>query len=673
MTTQKRSHLLPQLLALVGTVSAAACAIAADTNERDALLALLEEETELATRTRLNADYVPGIVTILHGSELANRGARTVWDALAFVPGINPVIDQTGHRRLIIRGLGAIGDNYLSGNIKVLLNGVSTNSVERGFADSVYYLPIQQIDRIEVIRGPGSAIHGEYAIAGVVNVLTRREGHSVHAMTGEFGERGGAALLSTEASNGWQASLNIAAWESNGADVMTGPDLVYQVGDPRESNAPGRANEGIASKSAVAEIKGRGLRLLGQWTEHRIGDYFGVNYILPPNSDHEAEKTTIGSLEARYRSDFTAGSVELFTGTTRHRTIKDDLYGGPPSVFPFPLPGPVLVDSDYEEQKRYSGVELTGLFAAHQLLLGVYDARTEVEQAQQTTNFGFGSHPITTGTVRQVESAVLQDEYRATDRFSLTTGVRYDHYAGIDTSLTPRIAAVWRKDEQEVYKAQYGRSFRPPTFTEAIFGGPAIRPVVADTFELGYLRKGPRGEWRGTLFHSELKDLIIFDPANAPFLFRNANFARLRGVELEGGYLISERLKLDGNVAFFDSDLNGTGNPIPGSSDWLGRLGGTLELTPETMLAIDYRVIDGFHRQAADPRPVLDGYGTINTTVTVRPSTGLTLRAGIQNVTDEDVRYPAFLGEFNGQSYVSYPGDLPRPERTWWLSASFDF
>ena len=103
------------------------------------LLSLLEQETELATRSGMNADFVPGMATILSGTDMLARGARTVWEALSLVPGISQGLEMTGERQVLSRG---VGFGYASGNIKFLLDGVSMNSTLFATANPVLNIPI---------------------------------------------------------------------------------------------------------------------------------------------------------------------------------------------------------------------------------------------------------------------------------------------------------------------------------------------------------------------------------------------------------------------------------------------------------------------------------------------------------------------------------------------------
>jgi outer membrane receptor protein involved in Fe transport len=136
--------------------------------------------TRIATKTEHQSFQAPGLISVLLGRDLLAKGVRTVGDALILVPGIEPSFASSGTRQFVVRG---IGKTFASGNIKFLLNDIPMNSTFTGQALPLLELPIEQVDRIEVIRGPGSAIHGEFAYSGVVNVITiaeKNQGFSPH-------------------------------------------------------------------------------------------------------------------------------------------------------------------------------------------------------------------------------------------------------------------------------------------------------------------------------------------------------------------------------------------------------------------------------------------------------------------------------------------------------------
>ena len=143
------------------------------------LMELFDNVTEIATKTKLNADYVPGMVTVLRGEDLEARGYQTVWEALELVNGIETSVSGTGLRQILIRG---VGRTLGSGNIKFFLDGLPINSTFLAGAHQALEFPVELIDRIEVIRGPGSAIYGEFAFTGVINVITNKSGENGHVL-----------------------------------------------------------------------------------------------------------------------------------------------------------------------------------------------------------------------------------------------------------------------------------------------------------------------------------------------------------------------------------------------------------------------------------------------------------------------------------------------------------
>src|ERR1700756_1134748 len=137
------------------------------------LLSIVRQETDVATKTRMNSDYVPGIVTVLEGDDLEALGVATAGEALGLVPGMVPQLDDRASESVIVRGLDFPFNN---GNILILVNSIPLSRQDAGINSSALSMPVEQIERIEVIRGPGSVLYGDYAFMGLVNIVTRKEG-----------------------------------------------------------------------------------------------------------------------------------------------------------------------------------------------------------------------------------------------------------------------------------------------------------------------------------------------------------------------------------------------------------------------------------------------------------------------------------------------------------------
>jgi len=146
-----------------------------------------EELIEIASNQLQSADKAPAIVTVITGKEVRKSGARDLYDILARVPGFGVSISRYGLMMSEVRGIKTIN----SEKIKFLIDGHSVNDVlYNSFSWGFNQISLDNIKRIEIIRGPGSALHGSSAVVGVINVVTKDaediDGVIVTAGGGEF-------------------------------------------------------------------------------------------------------------------------------------------------------------------------------------------------------------------------------------------------------------------------------------------------------------------------------------------------------------------------------------------------------------------------------------------------------------------------------------------------------
>ncbi|MEZ5584770.1 MAG: TonB-dependent receptor plug domain-containing protein [Candidatus Competibacteraceae bacterium] len=186
------------------------------------LMEVLDESTEIATKSRLNVDYVPGMVTVLQGRELETLGMRTVWDALALIPGVMLLQGRRGELFVGVRGFTS---PFNSGNIKVLLNSSPMSRESSGLTSQALSLPIEQVERIEFIRGPNALLYGDFAYYGVLNILTRQKTSQVATRVDEHGTTTVNGLYADQSEDGaTRFSLNIAGVAGHSVEAPTGVD-----------------------------------------------------------------------------------------------------------------------------------------------------------------------------------------------------------------------------------------------------------------------------------------------------------------------------------------------------------------------------------------------------------------------------------------------------------------
>ncbi len=656
---------------------------AGDEEEFARLIQIIQKYTEIATKTKLNIDYVPGMVTVLRGEDLEVRGIKNLWEALELVPGMDIAVNNMGLREVFVRG---IGDTVSSGNLKFQLNGISMNSALWGKAYPLLDMPVDQVDRIEIIRGPGSAIHGEFASTGVVNVITRKEGHQISGGISSYDSYSGSALYSiTDSENETAFSLNIAAFETKGAYVITGPDQLYGLGMGAISNAPGPINEVRDLSNAVIHFSFKKLEISGYYLNEGHGDYFGFLGSLPPLSNDKAFRYKNYGGQIKYEFDILDNlKINYNLGFFQHQSIWGLVFQQPPGFAGIYSDG-MAARPFYQENRFDGGLDLTySGWDKHIVKMGISFAETEIDDVWHETNYvpstGTPTGPITRytgdenwlyeGMDRTLINFSLQDEIKISETVSLTAGLRYDDYSDVGTELSPRIAAVWRITQNHILKTQYSSAFCPPTFNQLysrnnpyLVGNPQIEPETTDTFEFSYVYRNEYSMAMMTYFHSDLDALISAGGGT----YSNTGSTKIDGAEIEIEQQFMNRFKLDAGLSYSHSRNVLTGGSIPQTAEWLGDLGLIYELNKDMAVNVKYSYIGKRNRAVTDTRDNLSGYHTIDTTISLNNVfiQGLTLRAGIKNILDEDVYYasPAYL----------YPEDYPRPGREWWTKFIYEF
>ncbi|KAA6183848.1 TonB-dependent receptor [Thiohalocapsa marina] len=641
------------------------------------LMALLEQETELATRSGMNADFVPGMATILIGEDLMARGVRTVSEALALVPGISEGIEMTGERQILSRG---VGYGYASGNLKILLDGVSMNATLYATANPVLNIPIEQVERIEVIRGPGASVHGEYAYAGVIDVITRKRQRSLGAQVMDGGDRGtvwggGGAWYWQDGTRELSASFNVLGLDGD-AGVDVAQDGLYVIDLPSLSNAPGPSNESRRYRGLFANLNWRDFFLAVKLLDDDYGDHFGVNHFLPPDDDRLASRQGYQSLQIG--ADLTLSgdlSTRLRLEALRYERDRDDLFVFPADLF---TTDPVYMSQNYQETRYLAAADIHWRpNDRHQVLLGLEASHVEVDEAtwDWPEEFAIDYPWLDDSLNRRILSLVAQDVYRLGERVTLTGALRLDDYSDASTYLNPRLAAVWRVNDENILKLQYARAFRPPTFYELAYPGELTDSVEAGeiaTYELGYILRKHSWKARMILFHSELTDPIIFDDEQSGYA--NSSDVRLRGAELEYEQRLGAHLRLDANLSYVDSLDRGTDRPLAGGTDLLGNLALLWQPVEPWTAALQLRYVGERERRPDDTRPPVDAYTTADLTLSYGSASagGVFAHLGVKNLTNADVRYPDQPAGFPGLP-LPYLDDYPRPGRHWWASVGFAF
>lgn len=608
------------------------------------LLEVLEEETEIATKTKMNSDYVPGLVTVLHGEHLETLGIRTVAEAMSLVPGVQLTRLATGEPSIKVRG---ISFPFNAGNIKVMLNSIALSRESSGINSSVLLMPVEQVDRIEIIRGPGSSVYGDFAMAGVVNIITRNADGRLFLRGGDDESVGGGGHY---------------FYRNDEQDLSLG--LNISLIDDGESSAKAGINPDEERHVGVFTLDYHNFSLTLEGVRRNL-DYDKLDTPAQPGPSPPPDAPAVSSGPVRDSQDEKTWVIE---GRQKIELGQAGLEG---HLLYLHNEGQMATPPrEFRGDRIETGLDLSFTpFAGHQLILGLSYTDSDIDYASDAGRpGGLGAYEVE-GTNRKSYSTGIQDVIAVSDHFSLTLALRFDDYDDVGDLLTPRIAGVYRLGEHHVLKAQFSEGFRAPTFWE-IYPRDGLKEdldfEVIDTTELTYIYRRSQVVGRVTLYFSEI-DNGLYSRLGERF----GNFAVIesKGVEVEWEQRIGDNFRWLANISYVDTwddrwELYQTDDyQSPGVAEWLGNLAFFLQPFPNYMLTGRWLYVGDRAARDGD----IKGYDSVDFTASRSDLflKGLTLRLSAKNIFDETISYTTQRP--HGLSIDEFEG------RSWWLTLTYDF
>lgn len=698
------------ILLLLGSIPLHGGAASGDGDE-EALLMLYgdEEMISIATGSQQPIAQAPAVATVITSEDIKAIGATDLDEALETVPGLHVSRSHIGYNPLYsIRGI----HSEFNPQVLLLINGIPVTNLFYGDRNQAWGgMPVEAISRIEVIRGPGSAIYGADAFAGVINVITKGAGNidgaEIGGRVGSFNRRDAWGLFGGKW-GGFDVALTLEYHRTDGPDSIVEADAQSQFdqgapfGDPA-SLAPGSVNLQRENLDARLELARDKWRFRVGLQDREGGNGAGVAQALDPHNRMASQRwladLTYQDAEIAEHWDLTAQLSYLDTS----QEVKRDLRLFPPgSVLPIDGEGNIDPDSaDWREfkdgyignpevfERHYRG-ELSTFYTGiprHTLRFGLGALYGDIYKVVERRNYGAGVDPGDFGgpptDVSDTENAFLpggsrtnyhafaQDVWNLANDWELTTGVRWDHYSDFGDTVNPRVALVWATRHDLTTKLMYGRAFRAPSFAETRVdnnpvarGNPELDPESIETVELAFdHRVSERFRWGLNLFRYWWEDIILFQPdPQGDRVAQNAGEQTGHGAELEFRWQAASTLAMVGNYAFqratdenTDTDPGYTPNhqayvraEWQPAADWL--------LSPQVIWIGERK------RPANDTRrSALGSYALVDVTLRKKRLFGAFEGAlSVRNAFDDDAREPSLAGS----PAPAIPGDLPLAGRS---------
>lgn len=699
--TKKADMHTPSWLAVLLAISPLATLAAEDDIFGLSLEELGNIEVRVATGTPKSLMKAPAGTSIITAHDLEALAYQDLAEALEAVPGLHVSRGSLFYApRFFFRG---ITSSY-NPHALVLVNGIPMTSLLVGDRIGMQqWLPaVESVERIEIIRGPGSALYGADAFAGVINVITKApdevEGGQASLSQGSF-DTTRASLLQGSKAGPVHTTLSLTYKETDGAhpviraDAQTGVDtLMAPFAIPPASLAPGAVNLGSHSfdarldmawnnfvwRTAYNELRdqetGQGLSDAldpqGRWANHLFTT--DLTWNNSPADDWELE----GQVSYLYASVFATHLNALFPAGADFGTGS--------------FPDGVLALPQYREENARGSLTATYAgWAHHRLRFGTSFYWGDVFQTKELTNLDLSSGTPTplpgltdvsdTPAVFQREAqrtyyqAFAQDEWGVAEGWELTTGLRYDHYSDIGSATNPRLALVWSTTPWLTSKLLYGEAFRPPAMSElyatnnpAFLGNPDLSPERLRSTELAFnLAPAPAWALDINLYQFRIRDFIDFvqDPGGS-FTAQNVDRIHGRGMETELRWHIAAPLQLLANYSYQHTAEESSEEPLglaPRDKVFMRAI-----WTPRPFWQITPQLtwVGERLRQAGDTRAALKGQTSFDLTVRrVELQQRLALALIGRNLFDADMREPS-RGPGPGQAEATIPDDLPQAGRS---------
>jgi len=627
-------------------------------SQMDDLLAMSLDEllkVEITTGTEKVLAEAPAIASVITAQQIREMGAKNLAEVLQIIPGLHVSKNTFLYGpKFIFRGL----TSATAPQALILVDGISLKSAFDGDSNNIWgEYPIQAIARIEVLRGPGSALHGADAFSGVINIITKKYSD---IDSGEFG----AALGSFNTRNLWfNKAFLLGDWESTfSAEYLASDGHKETLTDGLGVTGP--VNVEFKNTDLFFNTANKNWQfVLGWQNRHDVGSGQGLLEILDQNGLWGTEKVLA---QARYTTNSWAQALEsevLVNYMQNKQTVERSPFLLPPFAYP---PNGLIGEPEYSEytaklefKNSYSGVD------NHIITLGVGYQYTDMYEVKERKNFNNDLSPKAgLEDVSDLPDEVflpekdrgnvylyVQDEIKLSQRIEATLGVRYDHYSDFGSTINPRAALVWKTTDTLTTRLMYGEAFRAPSFVElfavnnpASLGDPNLQPENIRSLDMAInYRPDATLSMSVNIFAYKVTDLlstVAID--NASFQFANVGEQEGYGFESEFEYQLSTHVSLAGHYAYFknkDTIVNDDAGDAPNNQAGL-RINWTA--TDNLSLYVGGSYVGEQKRQPADIRASLSSYSFIDISVRYRlDKLGMEFQLSGKNVLDEDIREPS--------------------------------
>jgi iron complex outermembrane receptor protein len=673
----------------------------------------------IATGTPKTVFQSAAVTSVVTADQIKSMGATQLHEVLETVPGVHATLQpNTYDYSYSIRGIR----NAQNSEVLILLDGTRITTPFSGTLPTGTEIPVEAIQQVEVIRGPGSALYGADAFAGVINIITKKakdiNGKVLGVRAGDHGTQSGWGQYGAQWA-GWDVATSLQYQHTDGddgrivnADAQTGLDSAL---GSHASHAPGPMNTNVETYNGSLNLKRKhwdigfwgyssngGLRAGAAGALDPTGNGSGEQYLgdVRFSTEDWLDNWELMAHASYLQADFQA-QTHLFPNNAILPTDSDGNINlsNPISLSSFPNG----LNLNLGRIEKIPSIELSSVYKGldNHILRFSSGFRYEGITTSDRRNFGYGvplpavvNGTLTdvTGTAlaylpsthRTVGSLVAQDEWQLADHWQLTVGLRYDRYSDFGGTFNPRVALVWDINKQLTSKLLYGKAFRAPNFAEqftqnnsVVLGNRNLKPETINTYEwaLNY-RPFSSLSTAVNVYYYQIDRLIsaVPDLATGINTYQNSGNQNGYGTEFEWNWQAAEQWNVKGNYAWQHSISEATNSVVTGVPEHHVFVALGWQFLPQWQLQPQLNWIGGRTSLFSDNQQLsnllgdnwkLRNYETVDLTLRGKKLFGLlNLAASLRNAFDTKYYEPTNL---------QLPQTLPMPGRSFYLEASVNF
>jgi iron complex outermembrane receptor protein len=589
----------------------------------------------------------PASISIVTSDDIRIGGYRTLAEILNRVRGFYTTYNRA-YSFVGLRGFSPLGD--YGTRLLVLVDGHRLNDAvfEQATLGSDFPVDIDLIDRVEVIRGPGSSLYGTNAFLAVINVITRNggelKGGELSASGGSFNSWTGRVTGGSKLSNGVDLLISASYRDSAGKQSLSFPEYAAT------NNGIAQGLDGETSWDLLTKVVWRdlSLMLLHQNRDKNIPTA-SFSSIFNDPGEKSSDRHTLAGLSYSGHGAWANLNARL----TYNRYEYDGDY-------PLDNAGLRTLNRD-ESVAEWIGSDLyaSRLIGSHLLTAGM-EHRWQFTEHQRNFDVTPTATMILDDNHRNViQGYYLQDEYHILENFILNAGLRYDHYDNFGGTTNPRAALIWKPQNSTVLRLSYGEAFRAPNAYELYYsdqvgikGNLSLKPEKIRTIELGWEQFfGNNLKTTAIAYYSRINDLLeqSIDPIDNLAVFKNQSRLEMKGIELQTESKWENGFSGRVSYCYQESKKQDSSQALANSPGTLVKVSLTAPLPLKKSFATLETLYTSSRLNTADER--ITGAAIVNLTLFSRDLLeGLDLSASVYNLFDTRYAVPTGSEQTNSLS-----------------------